>query len=231
MQSSLSSPFSVGMKLLFTPWTVLIVGNNLFTPSICKTMKTSSIRHLFGLGGWVGGSPPILSLFGFSEMSDNCRPPLIYFLSKTLKSENQFHVKMCSFTEESVKLVGKSEMKPKRNNFKNQSHMSFSPTAKLRIRPFSKGCRESGTNLIFLHRWGGKVDSRRFAMVVWDERCPFSCFRHFFGFGCHNHGNSLPMYVAPARRWSPVHSRRLHVLRRSFAKLIERRECVLFPSP
>ena len=51
-------------------------GNNLFTPGICKTMKTSSIRHLFGLGGWVGGSPPILSLFGFSEMSDNCRPPL-----------------------------------------------------------------------------------------------------------------------------------------------------------
>ena len=109
--------------------------------------------------------------------------------------------------------------------------LRYSPTAKLRIRPFSKGCRESGTNLIFLHRWGGKVDSRRFTMVVWDERCPFSCFRHFFGFGCHNHGNSLPMYVAPARRWSPVHSRRLHVLRRSFAKLIERRECVLFPSP
>ena len=53
-------------------------GNNLFTPGICKTMKTSSIRHLFGLGGWVGGSPPILSLFGFSEMSDNCRPPLNY---------------------------------------------------------------------------------------------------------------------------------------------------------
>ena len=26
------------------------------------------------------------------------------------------------------------------------------PTAKLRIRPFSKGCRELGTNLIFLHR-------------------------------------------------------------------------------
>ena len=24
----------------------------------------------------MGGSPPILSLFGFSEMSDNCRPPL-----------------------------------------------------------------------------------------------------------------------------------------------------------
>ena len=37
---------------------------------------TSSIRHLFGLGGWVGGSPSILSLFGFSEMSDNCRPSL-----------------------------------------------------------------------------------------------------------------------------------------------------------
>ena len=37
---------------------------------------TSSIRHLFGLGGWVGGSESILSLFGFSEMSDNCRPPL-----------------------------------------------------------------------------------------------------------------------------------------------------------
>ena len=55
MQSSLWSPFSVGMKLLFTPWTVLIVGNNLFTPGISKTMKTSSIRHLFGLGGgWVG---------------------------------------------------------------------------------------------------------------------------------------------------------------------------------
>ena len=36
---------------------------------------TSSIRHLFGLGGWVGGSPLILSLFGFSEMSDKCRPP------------------------------------------------------------------------------------------------------------------------------------------------------------
>ena len=124
---------------------------------------------------------------------------------------------------------------------KQKGHMAYSatidqapglsPTAKLRIRPFSKGCRESGTNLIFLHRWGGKVDSRRLAMVVWDERCPFSCFRHFFGFGCHNHGNSLPMYVAPARRWSPVHSRRLHVLRRSFAKLIERRERVLFPSP
>ena len=64
-----------------------------------------------------------------------------------------------------------------------KSFLSCSPTAKLRIRPFSKGCRESGTNLIFLHRWGGKVDSRRFAMVVWDERCPFSCFRHFFGFG------------------------------------------------
>ena len=77
MQSSLSSPFSVGMKLLFTPWTVLIVGNNLFIPGICKTIKTSSIRHLFGLVGWVGGSPPILSLFGFSEMSDNCRPPLM----------------------------------------------------------------------------------------------------------------------------------------------------------
>ena len=57
-----------------------------------------------------------------------------------------------------------------------------SPTAKLKIRPFSKGCRESGTNLIFLHRWGGKVDSRRFVMVVWNERCPFSCFRHYFGF-------------------------------------------------
>ena len=79
-----------------------------------------------------------------------------------------------------------------------------SPTAKFRIPPFSKGCCESGTNLIFLHRWGGKVDSRRFVMVVWDERCPFSCFRHFFGFGCHNHSNSLSMYVAPARRWSPV---------------------------
>ena len=37
---------------------------------------TTGIRHLFGLGGWVGGSPSILSLFGFSEMSDNCRPPL-----------------------------------------------------------------------------------------------------------------------------------------------------------
>ena len=46
------------------------------TPGICKTTETSSIRHLFGLGGWVGGSPPILSLFGFSEMSDNWRPPL-----------------------------------------------------------------------------------------------------------------------------------------------------------
>ena len=113
---------------------------------------------------------------------------------------------------------------------------AISPTAKLRIRPFSKGCRESGTNLIFLHRWGGKVDSRRFTMVVWDERCPFSCFRHFFGFGCHNHGNSLPMHIwrqrGAGRRWSCiVHSRRLRVLRRSFAKLIERRECVLFPSP
>ena len=84
----------------------------------------------------------------------------------------------------------------------------FSPTAKLRIRPFAKGCRESGTNLIFLHRWGGKVDSRRFVLVVWDERCPFSCFRHFFGFGCHNHSNSLPMYVAPARRRRRVRSRR-----------------------
>ena len=98
------------------------------------------------------------------------------------------------------------------------------PAAKLKIRPFSKGCRESGTNLIFLHRWGGKVDSRRFAMVVWNEKCPFSCFRHFFGFGCHNHSNSLPMYVAPARRWSTaeshcVHSRRSY-LRRSFAKLM-----------
>ena len=29
---------------------------------------------------------------------------------------------------------------------------SYSPTAKLKIQPFSKGCRESGTNLIFLHR-------------------------------------------------------------------------------
>ena len=56
----------------------------LCTPGICKTTETSSIRHLFGLGGWVGGSPPILSLFGFSEMSDNCRPPLKnnFFLSK-----------------------------------------------------------------------------------------------------------------------------------------------------
>ena len=83
MQSSLSPPFSVGMKLLFTSWTVLIVGNNLFTPGICKTMKMSSIRHLFGLGEWVGGSPPILSLFGFSEMSDNCRPPLRVFSMNT----------------------------------------------------------------------------------------------------------------------------------------------------
>ena len=80
------------------------------------------------------------------------------------------------------------------------SQVSLSPTAKLKIRSFTKGCRESGTNLIFLHRWGGKVDSRRFVTVVWNERCPFSCFRHFFGFGCHNHSNSLPMYVAP--RWS-----------------------------
>ena len=76
-QSSLSSPFSVGMKLLFTPWTVLVMGNNRCTPGICKTTKVSSIRHLFGLGGGGGGgSPPILSLFGFSEMSDNWRPPL-----------------------------------------------------------------------------------------------------------------------------------------------------------
>ena len=86
----------------------------------------------------------------------------------------------------------------------SQKGWTFSPTAKLKIRPFSKGCRESGTNLMFLHRWGGKVDSRRFVMVVWNERCPFSCFWHFFGFGCHNHSNSLPMYVALARRWSPV---------------------------
>ena len=56
---------------------VLVVGNNLCTPGICKTTETSSIRHLFGFGGWVCGSPPILSLFGFSEMSDNCRPPLM----------------------------------------------------------------------------------------------------------------------------------------------------------
>ena len=60
------------------PWTVLVVvGNNLCTPGICKTTN-SSIRHLFRSGGWVGGSPPILSLFGFSEMSDNWRPPLRY---------------------------------------------------------------------------------------------------------------------------------------------------------
>ena len=50
----------------------------LCTPGICKTTETSSIRHLFRLGGWVGGSPPILSLFGFSEMSDNCRSPLTH---------------------------------------------------------------------------------------------------------------------------------------------------------
>ena len=31
------------------------MGNNLSTPGICKTMKTSSIRHLFGLGGGGGG--------------------------------------------------------------------------------------------------------------------------------------------------------------------------------
>ena len=29
---------------------------------------------------------------------------------------------------------------------------AISPMAKLKIRPFTKGCRESGTNLIFLHR-------------------------------------------------------------------------------
>ena len=44
----------VGMKLQFTPWTVLVVGNNLCQPGISKTTKTSSIRHFFGLGGWVG---------------------------------------------------------------------------------------------------------------------------------------------------------------------------------
>ena len=103
-------------------------------------------------------------------------------------------------------------------------HAYNSPAAKLKIRSFTKGCRESGTNLIFLHRWGGKVDSRRFVMVVWNERCPFSCFRHFFGFGCHNHSNSLPMYVAPARRWSTAEYCALlcirGVLRRSFAKLM-----------
>ena len=36
------------------------------------------------------------------------------------------------------------------------------------------------------------------------ERCPFSCFRHFFDFSCHNHSNPLTMYVAPALRWSQV---------------------------
>ena len=44
-QSSLSAPFSVGMKLLFAPWTVLVLGDNLCTPGIilCKTTKTSDI--------------------------------------------------------------------------------------------------------------------------------------------------------------------------------------------
>ena len=116
-QSSLSSPFSVGMKLLFTPWTVLIVGNNLFTPGICKTMKTSSIRHLFGLGGWVGGSPPILSLFGFSEMSDNCRPPLRgtrflifewWFLVKNLKVMN--HLKTITMVSMETKFVSQDSI-------------------------------------------------------------------------------------------------------------------------
>ena len=35
----------------------------------------------------MGGSPPILSLFGFSELSDNCRPPLIHTVKESyLKS-------------------------------------------------------------------------------------------------------------------------------------------------
>ena len=38
-QSSLSSPFSVGIKLLFTPWTVLVVGNTVCTLGICKTTR------------------------------------------------------------------------------------------------------------------------------------------------------------------------------------------------
>ena len=68
----------------FTPSTVLVVGNSLCTPGMCKITKTSSIKHLFGLGRWVGGSPPIRSLFGFSEMSGNWRPPLKCFCIQTL---------------------------------------------------------------------------------------------------------------------------------------------------
>ena len=39
----------------------------------------------------MGGSPPILSLFGFSEMSDNCRPPLrmVFTSLMTLKVKNK----------------------------------------------------------------------------------------------------------------------------------------------
>ena len=57
---------------------------------------TSSIRHLFGLGGWVGGSPSILSLFGFSEMSDNCRPPLKF--TKLAKIFRARECVMCTCT-------------------------------------------------------------------------------------------------------------------------------------
>ena len=55
-RSIFSSPFSVGMKLLFTPWTAVVAGNNLCTPGICKT--TQKVQHQTFVritgGGWVG---------------------------------------------------------------------------------------------------------------------------------------------------------------------------------
>ena len=81
---------------------------------------------------------------------------------------------------------------------------TYSPTAKLKIRPFSKGCCESGTNLIFCT---GEEERQILDDSWWlfEMRGVRSAvFDTSSASGCHDHSNSLPMYVAPARRCALV---------------------------
>ena len=161
------------MKLLFTPWTVLIVGNNLYTPGICKTMKTSSIRHLFGLGGWVGGSPPILSLFGFSEMSDNCRPPLTKSEQKWRRQKLSRSTKMPKIESEKIDCLHRPCSRP-------------APQAKIKsVRTHSEVIEQfdsfSLLKLLFLvrnwHCWSRKAFTRQMTPQIREETAKTAVFR------------------------------------------------------